>query len=171
MCLCAGIISDTLCLTSPTTTDLDRRMLDWLSGIAGVDPEAFKSQFFAVGSLLASGSVDEVLNADRKEFTDEGVRITIAQIEELGLEPFEGRRKELEAGLSELAEREKFDLAVLAVTDIAKHHSLVLAAGDIRLVRGIPFEVIDEGLFSAPGVVSRKKQLFPAVCQAVRKIR
>ncbi|MBK1827400.1 putative manganese-dependent inorganic diphosphatase [Haloferula rosea] len=171
MCLCAGIISDTLCLTSPTTTDLDRRMLEWLSGIAGVKPEEFKSEFFAVGSLLASGSVDEVLNADRKEFLDEGVRITIAQIEELGLEAFDDRRKVLEEGLAKLAADERFDIAVLAVTDIAKHHSLVLAAGDERLVRAIPFEAIDDTLFSAHGVVSRKKQIFPAVCQAVRTTR
>jgi len=171
MCLCAGIISDTLCLTSPTTTDLDRRILDWLSGLAGVEPEEFKSDFFAVGSLLGTGSVDEVLNADRKEFLDQGVRITIAQIEELGLEAFEDRREELEAVLAKLAADERFDLAVLAVTDIAKHHSLVLAAGDARLVRGIPFEAVDEGLFSAAGVVSRKKQIFPAVCQAVRTTR
>lgn len=170
MCLCAGIISDTLCLTSPTTTDLDRRMLDWLSKIAGVEPETFKSEFFAVGSLLASGTVDEVLNADRKEFLDDGARITIAQIEELGLESFDDRRKDLEAGLVKLAADENFDLAVLAVTDIAKHHSLVLVAGDIRLIREIPYEAMDDSLFSAPGVVSRKKQLFPAVCQAVRKV-
>lgn len=169
MCLCAGIISDTLCLTSPTTTDLDRRMLDWLSKIAGVDPEEFKSDFFAVGSLLASGSVEEVLNADRKEFSDDGAKVTIAQIEELGLDAFEARRSELEEGLAEVVRRDRFDLAVLAVTDIAKHHSLVLAAGDERLIRGIPFERIDDTLFSAEGVVSRKKQIFPAVCQAVRK--
>lgn len=171
MCLCAGIISDTLCLTSPTTTDLDRRMLTWLSGIAGVDPEEFKSDFFAVGSLLKSGSVDEVLNADRKEFSDDGLRITIAQIEELGLRAFDSRRVELQKGLEELAERDRFDLAVLAVTDITKHHSLVIAAGDERLIRGIPFERVDDSLFSAEGVVSRKKQIFPAVCQAVRKLR
>ncbi|MEM9237131.1 MAG: putative manganese-dependent inorganic diphosphatase, partial [Verrucomicrobiota bacterium] len=59
LCICAGIISDTLCLTSPTTTDLDREMLSWMSEIAGIDPEKFKTEFFEVGSLLASGSVDE----------------------------------------------------------------------------------------------------------------
>ncbi|MGE9269199.1 MAG: DHHA2 domain-containing protein, partial [Verrucomicrobiales bacterium] len=171
MCLLAGIISDTLCLTSPTTTDLDRRMLTWLSKIAGVDPEKFKSDFFAVGSLLASGSVTEVLNADRKEFLDEGVRITIAQIEELGLQPFEERKQELAEGLALFVTEEGFDLAVLAVTDIAKHHSLILVAGDEGLIRGIPFEMIEPGLFDAPGVVSRKKQIFPAVCQSVRMVR
>ncbi|BCX50032.1 manganese-dependent inorganic pyrophosphatase [Haloferula helveola] len=170
LCLCAGIISDTLCLTSPTTTDLDRKMLKWLSGLAGIDPERFKSEFFAVGSLLASGTADDVLNADRKEFDDDGVRITIAQIEELGLQAFDGRRTELEEALRDLAKSEGYDLAVLAVTDIARHHSLVLAAGDRRIVDALPFERVETGYYEAPGVVSRKKQIFPAVCQAIRKI-
>ncbi len=170
MCLCAGIISDTLCLTSPTTTELDRTMLNWLSGLAKIDPESFKKEFFAVGSLLAKGDADEVLNADRKAFDDDGVKVTIAQIEELGLQAFEHRKEELMQALGTLAAEEGFDLAVLAVTDIARHHSVVLAAGDERLLRSLPFEQVSPGCYDAPGVVSRKKQLFPAVCQAIRKL-
>ncbi|MCU0794640.1 MAG: putative manganese-dependent inorganic diphosphatase [Akkermansiaceae bacterium] len=171
MCLCAGIISDTLCLTSPTTTELDRQMLQWLSGLAGIDPEEFKRDFFAVGSLLTSGSVDDVLNADRKEFDDDGVKVTIAQIEELGLQAFGPRRRELEDGLRRLVEEQGYDLAVLAVTDIAEHHSMILAAGEPRMVAALPFERLDAALYDAPGVVSRKKQIFPAVSMAVRKGR
>jgi manganese-dependent inorganic pyrophosphatase len=170
LCLCAGIISDTLCLSSPTTTNLDREMLQWLSKIAGIDPEEFKTDFFAVGSLLSTGTVDEILNADRKEFDDEGVRVTIAQVEELGLHSFEARREELQAGLEALVEEHGYELAVLAVTDIAKHHSLIMAAGNERMVGGLPFQRVDGTHFEAPGVVSRKKQLFPAVCKAVRTL-
>ncbi|MDB6078848.1 MAG: drtgg [Akkermansiaceae bacterium] len=169
LCLCAGIISDTLCLTSPTTTDLDHEMLGWLSKIAHINPVQFKEEFFAVGSLLATGSVEAILNADRKEFDDEGVRITIAQVEELGLQAFEPRRAELEEGLRQLVKANGYEIAVLAVTDIAEHHSLVLAAGDPRMVAGLPFARLDESLYDAPGVVSRKKQIFPAVCQAIRQ--
>jgi len=169
LCLCAGIISDTLCLSSPTTTQLDREMLQWLSGVAGIDPESFKAAFFAVGSLLASGSPEEILNADRKEFDDQGVRVTIAQVEELGLGAFAGRREELAAALASLAEDGGYDLAVLAVTDIAGHHSLLLAAGNETLGAALPFPRRDDGSYDAPGVVSRKKQIFPAVCEAIRK--
>jgi len=170
LCLCAGIISDTLCLSSPTTTELDREMLHWLSGLAAIEPEQFKTDFFAVGSLLATGSAEDILNADRKEFDDDGVRLTIAQVEELGLHAFEGRRRELQQALAELAEENGYELAVLAVTDIAKHHSLILAAGDPRMTSALPFESLGEGLYDARGVVSRKKQIFPAVCQAVRRV-
>lgn len=168
MCLCAGIISDTLCLTSPTTTQLDREMLDWLGKIAGIDPAQFTKDFFAVGSLLSSGTIDEVLNTDRKEFDDGSARITIAQIEELGLQSFKSRREELEEGLKKLVAENDYDLAVLAVTDIAKHHSIILVAGNERMIASLPFERVDATLYDAPGVVSRKKQIFPAVSQAVQ---
>ncbi|MCW1921161.1 putative manganese-dependent inorganic diphosphatase [Luteolibacter arcticus] len=169
LCLCAGIIADTLCLTSPTTAELDHEMLGWLSELAGIDPATFKAEFFAVGSLLATGTPDAILNADRKEFDDEGVKVTIAQVEELGLEAFEPRRKELEEALKALAADNGYELAVLVVTDIAEHHSVVLAAGDPRFVANLPYARIDASLYDAPGVVSRKKQIFPAVCQALRR--
>lgn len=171
LCLCAGIISDTLCLSSPTTTDLDREMLEWLSELAKIDPEKFKADFFAVGSLLTTGTAAEILNADRKEFEDEGVKLMIAQIEELGLHAFKARRIELETALQELVESNGYDLAALVVTDIAKHHSLVLVGGDERMSNSLPYRHLDPTLYDAPGVVSRKKQVFPAICQAIRSIR
>jgi len=168
MCLCAGIVSDTLCLTSPTTTLLDREMLTWLSGVAGVDPKKFTEEFFAVGSLIANGSTDEILNADRKSFTEQGLLVSISQVEERDLVGFAARREELEAALKELFDREHYDFAVLAVTDVALHHSMILAIGKETALTKLPFERIDETLFHAPGVVSRKRQIFPAVCEAIQ---
>jgi manganese-dependent inorganic pyrophosphatase len=168
MCLCAGIISDTLNLTSPTTAELDREMLDWLTGIAGVCASEFTREFFAIGSMLATGSAEEIVGSDRKDFGDEGLRISISQIEELGLHSFAGRRDELESQLRDLT-ASGYDLAFLVVTDIAKHFSLILASGPEPLLRALPFGRRDETLFEAPGVVSRKKQVFPAVSQAIRR--
>jgi manganese-dependent inorganic pyrophosphatase len=171
MCLCAGIVSDTLCLTSPTTTDLDKRMLTWLSGIAGVDPQQFTEEFFAVGSLMATGSPDEIINTDRKEFTEQGLTVSISQVEERDLHGFAARREEIETGLRELHFAKNYDLTVLAVTDVALHKSMVLAVGNDPIVSHLPFTRIDDALFLAPGVVSRKRQLFPAVCEAIENSR
>ena len=167
MCLCAGIISDTLCLTSPTTTQLDRDMLKWLGNIAEIDATEFTEDFFAIGSLLVTGTPSDILNADRKEFTEDGFKVSISQVEERGLQGFECRREELETHLRHIASTHRCDLAVLAVTDIAGHHSLILAVGQDAILAKMPFERIDDALFDAPGVVSRKKQLFPAVCAAL----
>jgi len=168
LCLCAGIVSDTLCLMSPTTTLLDREMLTWLSGVAGVDPKQFTEEFFAVGSLIANGSTDEILNADRKSFTEQGMSISIAQVEERDLVGFATRRDELEDALQLLFEREHYDLLVLAVTDVALHHSMIIAIGNESVLAKLPFERVDGRLFRASGVVSRKRQIFPAVCEAIQ---
>lgn len=171
MVLCGGIVSDTLCLSSPTTTPLDREMLGWLCGIASVDAVAFSEEFFAVGSLIATGTSTEILDADRKEFTEQGLNITIAQVEERDLHGFAARRDELERELRELTERMRYDVAVLAVTDVALKRSMILVIADDAVVRKIPFERIDDNLFSAPGVVSRKRQIFPAICEAIQDSR
>jgi len=171
MCLCGGIVSDTLCLTSPTTTLLDREMLTWLGGVAGVDPKKFTEEFFAVGSLIATGTPDEILNADRKEFTEQGLMVSISQVEERDLHGFAARREELEQVLKELHQGKKYDLTILAVTDVALHHSMILAVGKEATLAKLPFERVDDTLFHAPGVVSRKRQLFPAVCEAIQHSR
>lgn len=171
LCLCAGIVSDTLCLTSPTTSLLDREMLTWLTGVAGVDAKQFTEEFFAVGSLIANGTPDEILNADRKEFTEQGMNVSISQVEERDLHGFAARRDELEAVLLELHKSRKYDLSILAVTDVALHHSMLLAIGPEKALAKLPFERKDDSLFHAPGVVSRKRQIFPAVCEAIHQMK
>lgn len=167
LCLCAGLISDTLMLTSPTTTKLDVSMLEWLAPIAGVDPEIFTSEFFAVGSLLSGGTPSEILTTDRKEFFEDGIKISISQIEERGLAGFEKRKNKLISALEALREQEGCDLALLVITDISLHDSLILACGNTALLEALPYEKKD-GVFIAKGVVSRKKQIFPAVWGACR---
>jgi manganese-dependent inorganic pyrophosphatase len=169
LCLCGGIVSDTLCLTSPTTTKLDQRMLTWLSGIARVDPKEFAEEFFAVGSLIANGTSDEIIHTDRKEFNEQGMFISISQVEERDLHGFQARREELENALRALQFEKGYDIAVLVVTDVALLKSMVLAVGPENIIAALPFNRIDETLYLAPGVVSRKRQIFPAVCDAIER--
>jgi len=167
ICLCGGIVSDTLCLTSPTTTELDREMLTWLGEVAGIDPAKFTEEFFAVGSLIANGTPEEILNADRKEFDEQGMRISISQVEERDLHGFEARRDELQQELAALHQSNGYDLSILAVTDVALHHSMFIAIGSDRVLSCLPFERKGSNVFHGPGVVSRKRQIFPAVCEAI----
>lgn len=169
LCLCGGIVSDTLCLSSPTTTQLDRDMLSWLSEKAGIDAEEFTAEFFAVGSLIATGTPEQVINADRKEFTEQGANVSISQVEERDLRGFDARRQDLEEFLLKQHNERNLDVSVLAVTDVALHHSMILAIGPEMIISRLPFERIDENLFHAPGVVSRKRQIFPAVCEAIQQ--
>ncbi|MFT5883091.1 MAG: manganese-dependent inorganic pyrophosphatase [Crocinitomicaceae bacterium] len=168
MCLCAGLISDTLNLTSPTTTDLDREMLAWMTDIAGVDAAQFTHDFFASGSLLTKGSVDEMIGTDRKQFNEGSKFISISQVEEMDLDRFTERSDEMITGLERLISNKGYDIALLAVTDITKHHSKIVAVGDRRIIEALPFKKISENVLDAMGVVSRKKQIFPALSNAIR---
>jgi manganese-dependent inorganic pyrophosphatase len=167
LCLCGGIVSDTLCLTSPTTTALDRKMLTWLSEIARVDAKEFAAEFFAVGSLIANGTADEIINSDRKEFNEQGMFISVSQVEERDLHGFKARREELEVALRKLQFDKGYNIAVLVITDVALLKSMVLAVGPENIIAALPFSRIDDTLYSAPGVVSRKRQIFPAICDAI----
>lgn len=169
LCLCGGIVSDTLCLTSPTTTKLDQKMLTWLSGIARVDAKQFAEEFFAVGSLIANGTTDEIINTDRKEFNEQGFFISVSQVEERDLHGFLARREELEEALRTLQFEKGYNIAVLAITDVALLKSMVLAVGPEKVIASLPFKRIDDTLYEAPGVVSRKRQIFPAICDAIER--
>lgn len=171
LCLLAGIISDTLNLTSPTTTSLDREMLHWLASVAGVDAGDFTKKFFQVGSLLANATADEIINSDRKGFTEDGLKISIAQIEELGMSCLEMRKQELIAHLHQIAEQEELDMILLCITDVSEHNSIILCAGNESIYRNLPYQPLSDGMFYAPGVVSRKKQIFPASSEAVRQAK
>ncbi|MGB2266825.1 MAG: DHHA2 domain-containing protein, partial [Akkermansiaceae bacterium] len=124
--------------------------------------------FFASGSLLAHNTAEEAINADRKVFEENGARVSISHIEECGLDLFANRKQDLCDALNQLIAIKGYDLALLMVTDINTHHSLLLTSGDDKIANALAFERDSDGVFQAPGVVSRKKQVFPAVCQAIR---
>ena len=169
MCLCAGIISDTLKLTSPTTTNTDRDLLSWLAGQAGIVVEEFARDFFAAGSVLRSAPAEMILNTDRKEFVENGWSLSISQIEELNLENFDARADELREALRAMAQRRKHDFACLIVTDITKHYSLLLTAGSPSVVAEINYPSLAPDLFEMDGVVSRKKQFFPYISRVLSR--
>ncbi len=171
ICLCAGILSDTLNLTSPTTTRADKDMLEWLTGIAMIDAKKFTEEFFAQGSMLRSNTAPSVIiQADRKTFTEYDYKVSLSQVEEIGLFGLEDVQDGLVEALEALVKAEGLSLACLLVTDIVSHNSLLLAVGEDEVLDNIEYERLGVNLFSAPDVVSRKKQLFPAVSRALKKM-
>lgn len=172
ICLCAGLISDTLNLTSPTTTNTDRDILQWLAGVAGIDASQFVKDFFAAGSLLREATPARAIEGDRKVFEENGWRISISQIEEMGLDEFWKKQAELHGALLALCTAHKLHFACLMVTDITAHHSVLLVAGDERVETAIDVDYYRRSpqVYDMPGVVSRKKQLFPYLSNLVSKL-
>jgi len=169
-CLCAGIIADTLKLSSPTATTTDAEMLTWLAPIAGIDIDTFARGFFEVGSLLREATPAEALGSDRKEYTENGWRISISQIEELDLDEFWKIKEQLEAELESIVNTGGLDFACLMVTDISRNNSILLTAGSAAIENEIFYPQLDAGTYNLKGVVSRKKQLFPALSRILENL-
>ena len=161
--LLGGIVSDTLLLKSPTTADLDRRMCEWLEKVSGVTGAELMEELMRIDSPLASKSASEVIGQDRKDYTEGRFHFALAQVEESNLELLHQRKEELRTEMNRVMEREKLDFFGLLVTDAVRESSELLMTGSPELLRNLPYARLGDGLWSLPGVLSRKKQLLPQV--------
>jgi len=159
--LMAGLVSDTLNLTSPTTTPVDCDLLNRLSKTAGVDPDELAAQIFSVGSPLLTMTAEQAITADCKPYEEEGHRFSVAQIEELTFAHFGEKRESLLAALDAFRTREGLLFACLLVTDINDQTSLLLVQGADAFLQKIDYPPHSPHIWELAGVVSRKKQLLP----------
>lgn len=167
LCMASGIISDTLFLRSPTTTDIDRQVLGWLRELCLVDLDEYAREFFEIGSALRSKPPAGVIAEDCKEFTEHGVRFSISQIEETGFDLFWERKDDLRAALEDFAGRNRLDFSALLVTDVVSQGSLLLLSHESEAWEDINYPRLDRGLYELRNVVSRKKQLLPLLAQLI----
>ncbi len=159
-----GMISDTLNLNSPTATDKDRRLLQWLSGIAGIGADELADLIFSSGSVILNQTPSEVIRSDFKIYEEAERRFSVSQVEELGFDNFRGKSDELLEALAALKKEEALYFAALLVTDINTQNSLLLIRGDSFFIQQIPYPAVEKGeVFELQGVVSRKKQLIPFI--------
>jgi len=165
----AGLLSDTVLLKSPTTTDVDRDLVGWLEKCSGLDPLDFGRKMFQAGSTLAAyPSIEALLMADFKEYTVDERRFGIGQAEVVGFQEFEERREEILQGLESLAEKRGLGLAGLLVTDIVQQNSQFVVRGDKDLIAAIGYPQLESRRFELKGVLSRKKQLIPHLLRAFK---
>lgn len=158
----SGIISDTLNLNSPTTTDKDARLLDWLQPLAKIKTLDLANLIFNSGSVILSVSPAEVIRTDYKIYEESDLRFSASQVEELGFANFWKYSQELLDALDDLVKEESLYFAVLLVTDINTHNSLLVIRGERSFIESISYPAVEPGqIYDLPGVVSRKKQLIP----------
>ncbi len=167
--LLAGLISDTLNLTSPTTTERDAQILKKLEEVSGVDAGAFTEKLFASGSVLTALPAAKAIVADCKEFKEQGRAFSVAQIEELGFDQFRKMKDEVIAALENYRQRKSYFFSALLVTDVVSNSSLLLITGAESFVKQIDYPALEEGVYELAGVVSRKKQLLPYLTHCLKK--
>ena len=169
--LMSGIISDTLLLNSPTTTPLEKELLDWLEPIAKIKSEDLADIIFSTGSVVLNKSAEETIKSDCKIYEENDITYSVSQIEELGFNNVKGKIKDLNKALKQFRESQKHFFSMLLITDINSHDSLLLVASDAELKEEIKFPV--HSRYSAnllKGVVSRKKQLLPYIASMLKNL-
>ncbi|MGV3532899.1 MAG: putative manganese-dependent inorganic diphosphatase, partial [Chthoniobacteraceae bacterium] len=169
--LMAGLISDTLQLTSPTATAADRAILEQLEKITGVSPADLAAQIFSVGSPLLTMAPEQAIVADSKLYEEDEHQFTVAQIEELTFAHFPEKRDALLAALEQHRVKQGLLFAALLVTDINTQTSLLLVRGAQELLETIDYPQDSQFVWELAGVVSRKKQLLPFLLKCLERMR
>lgn len=157
--LLSAILSDTVLLKSPTTTDVDRGVAQRLAGQLGIDAIDFGLEMFRARAAQTGFSADDAVSRDLKEYRSGDIAIGVAQVETVDADEYRERSTELASALEAFRVRRGLDLAMLLVTDVVREGSEVFAAGKTRIAeRALG---IDLGAGSAwmDGVLSRKKQI------------
>lgn len=169
--LLAGLLSDTLILTSPTTTERDKRAAERLGRwayvkngpLAGETIESYGKQVLDAGAGLTSRDPDEVVNTDLKVYEADSFRFAIAQAEVTDLVQLSEHLNSLRDSLKELRDKRALDFAMLMVTDVVRGSSRLLVTDEPPELSDLPYPPQPDGTRRAEGVVSRKKQLLPVV--------
>jgi manganese-dependent inorganic pyrophosphatase len=169
--LMAGLISDTLNLTSPTATPADRQILAHLAATAECDPTELAEKIFSVGSPLLTMTPEQAVNADSKVYEEAGHQFAVAQIEELNFAHFPEKREALLSALETQRQKKGLLFCALLVTDITEQTSLLLVRGAETFLHTIDYPVHGQFIWTLAGVVSRKKQLLPYLLHCVEKMQ
>ena len=164
--LLGAVLSDTVILNSPTTTERDHAVLDYLERVLALDATAFGREMFEATSDLSRVPAEEIVKRDAKEYEAGGGTLAIAQVETVG-QRLEERAPELVAELAALRERRGYAVAALMVTDIMGHSTELYASGDRAALERAFGKHDGDVAISLPGVMSRKKQVAPRLLAAL----
>jgi manganese-dependent inorganic pyrophosphatase len=173
--LLSGLLSDTLLLKSPTTTNRDLvaavQLAAW--SFPG-QSDSYKAmmdygwELLRAGAGLESRSVESIVSGDYKEYEAAEIRFGLAQVEVADMREIEPRLTELRAALAAMERERRLDFAALMVTDILETRSRLVTSGATAHLDGLPYSRLDDGTFDLPGVVSRKKQLVPVILNTLQ---
>ena len=169
--LCAAIISDTLMFRSPTCTQTDKIAASALALIAGIKIEEFAREMFSAGSNLKDKSPEEIFYQDYKKFIGEGnVSFGVGQISSMDSEELKEIKEKLMPFMVSECGRHDITRVYFMLTNILEESTELLFYGEgSQQMAEIAFERKPDGdTFSLPGVVSRKKQLIPAMMEAAQ---
>ena len=160
----SGLLSDTLCLQSPTTTEIDKKVAEDLALIAGVDYKKYALDMFKAGTSLEGLTKEEVIKSDFKSFPIGDEKMAIGQVFTLDVDRIFDELDTYIEKLEEINNKEGYKFIIIAITDILKNGSYLIFTENAKSVLESIYKLdgIKQGYY-VDGLVSRKKQILPAI--------
>ena len=168
--LLSAIISDTLCLTSPTTTDIDREAANGLAKLLGLDLQKYGREMLSASATIDGKSERDVLLEDSKLYEINGVKYRVSAVNVTTTKPFLARQKAFEAEMKKIIAEDKINFFAVMVTDILKSDTELFVLGDMAkqiTKKAFNKDLVDNHVL-LKGVVSRKKQIVPPITDALK---
>lgn len=167
----SGIISDTLLLASPTTTDLDKQVAKDLAETANVDLNNYGRELLRSGVSNDGLTINEIVYKDFKSYVAGDNKFGIGQVFTTDFAEYESRINEYVDELNHIAENNDYKVACLFVTDILENNSYLLFNENAKEYLNDAYELtnIKEGE-KLMGVISRKKQMVPPIMGVLEKL-
>ncbi|GAF39169.1 manganese-dependent inorganic pyrophosphatase [Agrilactobacillus composti DSM 18527 = JCM 14202] len=165
----SAIISDTLLLKSPTTTDEDRDAVKTLAELSHTDYQTYGLEMLKAGTNLGNKSATELIDMDAKSFDMNGHAVRVAQVNTVDIADVLQRETELREAMGAENKSKNYSLFILLITNILNSDSELLAIGDDASKAAVQkaFDVtLADDKANLPGVVSRKKQVVPQLTAA-----
>ncbi len=170
--LCSAIISDTLMFRSPTCTPMDRQAAEALALIAGIQLEGHARQMFQAGSNFSAKTPQEILYQDFKTFHTDEVEFAIGQLTAMSMEGLQEAKEKLSGYIGQVQKEKQLDMVYVMLTDILEESTELIFTGErakemaMQAFHGHA-EDHEDSLW-LKGVVSRKKQMVPALMLALQ---
>jgi manganese-dependent inorganic pyrophosphatase len=166
--LLGAIISDTLLFKSPTCTPTDTKLAKELAKIAEVDLVEFGMEMFKAGTSLVGKTVEEIFNQDYKTFNFGDLKVGIAQVNTMDFDGFMPYKEEMLEYMESFTKDNHMEFSLLLLTDVINANSVIFVAGPRPdyVSKAFNCELVDHQA-TLPGVISRKKQVVPAVTNAI----
>lgn len=160
----SGILSDTLILKSPTSTELDKQAVNFLSKIAEVDYKIYGMEMIKAGTSLRGMSIEQVLYNDFKEFHINEENVGIGQVLTLDIDEIKSQEIKYIKTIETKTQEKGYTVMALFITDIMKNGSYLYYNADAKdiLRKSFGLDVIEQGIF-LPDLISRKKQIIPKI--------
>lgn len=169
--LCSAIISDTLLFKSPTCTPADEQACRRLAAAAEIDLESLAAEMFRAGGSIEGKTAEDILYQDYKTFSSGNIKFGVGQISSTDKESLAQAKKLLLPYIKEFVESHDIEMVCVMLTNIIDESSELIFVGEQAadvILKAFGRELIDDNSVYLPDVVSRKKQLIPAIMTALQ---